>query len=399
MVGVKQSNRSAVLKLLHEEGGMSRKQLAARLNLTPAAITIIVNEMIAESILREGVTIPSNGAVGRKEISIDINSTEFLALGFSINIGEAKLSATDLLGKLIYEEQIPLPEYLTPDYVVELGCERITALLKEKGCKEERIIGLGISVRGLADSKNGISINSVGLWDKENVPVREMFQKRLPFPVVVDNNIRSLANALIFLRKNHAPESMLFIRSERGLGAALVLNHHLYEGYHNRSVEIGHVVVVPGGYPCYCGNRGCLETVASMKGILREAALEYDEERTPILYQLTDGDKNKLTFDNLVLAARRGDFGSSRVIETAITKLSEVLLFSIHLLDIPRVVFYGNIFENKYFMEQLKRRLCTTELLSINEDMFETVNMDSKLDVKAAPVLAVKHYFNVGGKR
>ena len=67
LMSVKRSNRSAALRILHEKGAMSRKRLAENMNLTPAAITKIVGEMIADGLLSEGEMLSSSGA-GRREI-------------------------------------------------------------------------------------------------------------------------------------------------------------------------------------------------------------------------------------------------------------------------------------------------------------------------------------------
>ena len=68
MSDIKISNRSAILRLLHEEGAMSRKQIAARLKLTPATITVIINELMSEGILVEGISVPNAGAADRKSV-------------------------------------------------------------------------------------------------------------------------------------------------------------------------------------------------------------------------------------------------------------------------------------------------------------------------------------------
>ena len=71
MMGVKRNNRSAALRILHEEGSLSRKRLAESLRLTPAAITKIVGEMLADGLLTEGAAVPSGGA-GRREILLQL---------------------------------------------------------------------------------------------------------------------------------------------------------------------------------------------------------------------------------------------------------------------------------------------------------------------------------------
>ena len=80
LMSVKRTNRSAALRALHEKGAMSRKRLAESMNLTPAAITKIVGEMISDGLISEGEML-SSGNAGRREILIDINTTSACGLG------------------------------------------------------------------------------------------------------------------------------------------------------------------------------------------------------------------------------------------------------------------------------------------------------------------------------
>ena len=93
MMGVKRNNRSATLRILHEKGDMSRKRLAEYMKLTPPAITKIVAEMLQEGLLREGSPV-SSGAVGRREILVELNTRAACGLGVLINLRQAILSAT-----------------------------------------------------------------------------------------------------------------------------------------------------------------------------------------------------------------------------------------------------------------------------------------------------------------
>ena len=106
MMSVKRNNRSAALRLLHEEGSISRKHMAQKLGLTPAAITKIVGEMMGEGLLREGNTVPSGNA-GRREILVELNSHSRCALGVLINLRQAILSALWLDSTVIFSREIP----------------------------------------------------------------------------------------------------------------------------------------------------------------------------------------------------------------------------------------------------------------------------------------------------
>ena len=92
MTDIKISNRSAILRLLHEAGAMSRKQIAARLKLTPATITVIINELMNESILVEGNSVPNAGAVGRREVMVEISREKYVALGLALSQGLVKFT-------------------------------------------------------------------------------------------------------------------------------------------------------------------------------------------------------------------------------------------------------------------------------------------------------------------
>ena len=119
MVSVKRKNRSAALRLLQEEGSMSRKRLAEKLGLTPAAITKIAGEMLAEGLLREGDTLPT-GSAGRREILMELNPRSFCALGILINLRQAIVSALWLDSTVIFSQEIPIPPSAPAEETVKM---------------------------------------------------------------------------------------------------------------------------------------------------------------------------------------------------------------------------------------------------------------------------------------
>ena len=108
MMGVRRKNRSAVLRALQRQDGLSRKRLAESIGLTPAAITKIVGELLNEGLLAEGEAVPGGGA-GRREILLRIRPEACCALGVLINLRLAVLSAVRLDGRVIFAESVSLP--------------------------------------------------------------------------------------------------------------------------------------------------------------------------------------------------------------------------------------------------------------------------------------------------
>lgn len=397
MTDIKISNRSAILKLLHESGAMSRKQIAARLKLTPATITVIINELMNESILVEGSNIPNAGAAGRREVLVEISREKYVALGLALGRGQLKFSVVNLHGERIYEETLALPENLTPEYLVELANGKIRSVMSRQEYSENFIAGLGINICGVVDCANGIILDSDGLWEEKNVPIVSMMREALPFPVVVANNVRSYANAYAFLQRDPAMQRMLFIRNEATMGVTLVLDGQFYGGDRELSAGFAHYTVVPGGRLCHCGKRGCLNTVSSQDGMMESLCECFGEETTPLLYRQTGGDSSRLTFSMFVEAAHSGDKGAAEVLQNALKVFVDAITFSIQLLDVQKIAFFGEMFENAQFFQSLWKLLPRREKEEYIDSVYRVVPSEMQIEWVAAPILAVTFFINAGG--
>lgn len=399
MSDVKISNRSAILRLLHESGAMSRKQIAARLKLTSATITVIINELISESILVEGISIPNAGAAGRREVLVEISHEKYVALGLALCKGQVKFTAVNLYGEKICEETFLLPEEITPQYFLDHVCSRVRTMIGSYGFSEEYIVGLGIIICGVVDCANGIILDSDGFWNEKNVPIVKMLRQVFPFPIVVANNVRSFANAYAFLKRDPKMQNMLFIRNEATMGAALVLDGRFYDGDRNLSAGIAHYPVVPNGRRCHCGKRGCLDTVASQDGMMASLSEEFGEETTPLLYRQTGGDFSKVTFSMFLEAVYSGDQGAADVLNKAQETFASAVAFAIQLLDVQRVIFHGEMFRNRQFFSSWQKLLTQKTEGSYKENSYRVVPSEMQIELVAAPILAVNFYFNAGGHK
>ena len=132
MFHVKRTNRSAVLRLLHEQAGLSRKRLAEQTRLTPAAITKITGELIAEGLVHEGKALPSSSA-GRREVSLEPDVRARCALGLLLNRGQAMLSAVWLDGSVIFSEEQSFPTPAPAEETLTRLCARLLALTAAHG--------------------------------------------------------------------------------------------------------------------------------------------------------------------------------------------------------------------------------------------------------------------------
>ena len=398
MVRVKKANKQAVLNLLLYEGGLSRKKLASKLQLTPSAITILVNEMITDHILEEAKVIDGEKTAGRKEIMVDIDERYFYALGISINLDEIMISATTLKGRLLWQQARPFESGKTAQALVEYTLNWLNEEVKTQRMDISMAVGLGVTVRGWIDSESGISIDSFGLWDEKNIPLKEMFKEKISLPVFIENNVRGLANAQMFLSGDGSQESILFIRGSIGIGSAFIIRKQLYTGYMHNAMELGHIMVEADGELCRCGRQGCLETVASNRSVERHALSMYDERVTPILYKMTQGNIQNMTLPVILQAAEKGDKTIRVYVDRALNKLAGVMRTAFYILDPQSVVLYGQAFENPYYYQTLYQNIFFDDSFSHLKTNMRKSEFNMELERCCAPLIAIKRFFDSGLK-
>ena len=134
-------------------------------------------------------------------------------------------------------------------------------------------IAVGIAVPGVVDEVNGVAVwsSNVGFRD---VPLRDLLTAKLGLPAVLGHDVRVGGIAEARLGAGRGQRHVLFVAIGTGIAAAFVLDGAGYAGAHGAAGEVGHIVVRPGGTPCPCGGKGCLEAIASARAIgLRYAEL------------------------------------------------------------------------------------------------------------------------------
>ena len=395
MMGVKRTNRSAVLRILHRQGSTSRKRLSAIIRLTPAAITKIVGEMLAEGLLTEGETV-SSGSAGRREILLQIKPDAMYALGVLINLRQAILSAVRLDGSVIFAEEIALPPRADAKEWIPKLASRLTELSEMNGLPREKAVGLGIATRGISSPDERSVTDSFGALRQQNVPLCAMFEELTGLPAVLANNVRALFAAQIFLSREENEGSQFFLRCEYGIGASLSIRDRIWNGASQQCSEIGHIPLVRrGGKICSCGKTGCLETVASPGAILEDSLAILSPEATPVLWKIHER-KSELDISDVLMAARNGDQGVAAVVDRAVTALSGALKSVIYLLDPDRIVLYGQLFENSYYIARLQAEM--REGVDLRHAVaVEKSSFNRQLEDKAAGLLMVQRFFENGG--
>ncbi|MFI5756614.1 ROK family protein [Streptomyces sp. NPDC051569] len=230
-------------------------------------------------------------------------------------------------GTLLHEARRPTGRERGPDAVVEtiLG---FAADLRAYGIEHlgESAVAAGVAVPGIIDAEHGIARYAANLgW--RDVPLRDLLAARLgDVPVALGHDVRTGGLAEGRLGAGKGADRFLFVALGTGIAGAIGIAGTIEAGAHGSSGEIGHVVVRPDGPECGCGQRGCLETLASAAAVTRAWAA-------------ASGDPGADAAD-CAKAVESGDPAAVRVWREAVDALAAGLVTALTLLD-PRTLIIG----------------------------------------------------------
>lgn len=397
MGAVKINNRASILKLLKNNGAMSRKDIANILQLTPAAITILTNEMKEENILIERGELEEDKRVGRKKILIDIDYDYKYVIGINMGFDCINLGIANLKGEIIISKSINTDRSIKPKEILKRVSNESIGVLWKAGVLKEKVLGVGVGIVGHVDEVDGISKGVYGLW-KEEVQIKKILEEELGLKVVVDNNVRALALGEIDYGNSSDLQNILFIKYGPGIGSAIIINKEIHYGSSNRAGEIGHSIMDSNGRLCRCGKRGCLEAVASPSAIITSAEEIFSQDNTPKLYKKCNGNISNVHISNILESAEEGDEAVIELIKRAAHFMGLAVINAMGIIDPKKVIFYGGAFENKAFYGEFIKFM---EKVSMEKDVEKIIGL-SKLKNRSNYIggvaLAIRQFFfNIGG--
>jgi len=350
MSDVKVNNRALILNQL-KEGKKSRKDIAEKIKLTPAAVTILVKELIQEGCISECGQIENSSRVGRKKVYIELNRNYKYAIGVNIEPNHVCVGIANVKAEIIkYEEMIITG--ISVKQIMKMIVKTCLNLLWNLNISKNDVLGIGVGIVGIVDSENGVSKQAYGLWNKE-VDIRNILSNKLKLPVLVENNVRVLALAEMELTEHKYIKNMVFIKYGPGIGSAIITNEEIYKGSYNSAGELGHMIIDMNGKVCKCGQKGCLETVASMLTLIDEIKNEFSSETYPILYKSVCGSIDKINEDIIIEAYKLGEKKIVDKINKAWRYLGTGIVNILRFYDPHKIIIYGELFHEQVFLEKL----------------------------------------------
>lgn len=262
----KEHNRSLVLNTIVKRQSISRAEIARITRLTRTTVSDIVNALLDEGLVREIGTGESQG--GKSPILLSKVADARFLIGLDLAQSEFRGAIVNLDGKIC--AMVTKAQHNPSG---EEALQRVYEILDELIAQPfQPLVGIGVGTPGLVNTDEGLVVRAVNL-DWENLPLASLLKARYHLPVQILNDSHAAAIGEFTYGKGYLAESnLILVNARHGIGSGIVLNGRLFQGDGGGAGEIGHIVVMHRNGPlCRCGNHGCLESVASAQGLVKQA--------------------------------------------------------------------------------------------------------------------------------
>ncbi len=324
---LKEMNKSIILDLVRTTAGISRKALADITGLSATASGAIVRALLNDEFIQETGEGESSG--GRKPVMLELKPYSYFALGFDIDVRFTYTVVLDLTGEIIYRKKQENSIGLTPEQAITTLTQEYIRAIEKLKLPISRILGAGVSIPGMLDLKDKKIILAPNLgWS--GVELLKPLQDALQVPVYLDNESMCSASCEKWLGLCQQVEDFVCINIESGIGAGLYLGGKIYRGFSGSAGEVGHIPVDECGPTCKCGNVGCLETIASINGMVARARKKHNHPEDEVAVEPV--------FISLLEKAKQGDAESLTVFQEAAVSLGKAIAYIINTFNPQKIV-------------------------------------------------------------
>jgi predicted NBD/HSP70 family sugar kinase len=332
-LGPRQMSRLRILEALYRHPQSSRADLARHTQLSRATVSTLVEELVRAGLVQEAtgsgpLGAGSDGGVGRPPVLLSLVSGAAFALGLDFGHQHIRVALCDLSGEPVVDDYSLAQVDYAPSESLDLAERLVHDALQSAGVAPDQLLGVGMGLAAPINKATG-NLEADGIlpgWHGIR-PAAEM-ETRLGIPVALDNDANLGALGEKAFGAARGVDDLVYIRLAAGIGAGLIIDGQPYQGRLGVAGEIGHVLSDPHGLICRCGNRGCLETVASPVAV---ASLLERSRGQPV------------TVQRLLELVAEGDRGARRAVVEAGDAVGRALSMVVNVLNPELVVVGGDL--------------------------------------------------------
>jgi glucokinase-like ROK family protein len=337
---VKNINKHTILDLIRfTPGGISRVEISRRIELTRAAVTTIVNDLLATGAIREAERLSVRS--GRPPIVLEVNPERGYVVGVDFGATHLSVLVADISARILEEVELQINIQDGPEACLAEADRQVRKAVANAGLELKEILAIGMGVPGPIDSEAGMVVSPPLMPGWDRYPIRDTLEKKWGCPVSVNNDAELGALGEWAFGAGRGERNLAYIKVGTGIGAGLLLEGQIYRGVSGSAGEIGHLTIDENGPMCTCGNQGCLEAIAGGRAIAeqaQEAALKGKRTQLSGIVPVEN-----ITARDVASAARKGDLLAQQILARAGSHIGIAIAGLVNLFNPGMVIIGGGV--------------------------------------------------------
>ena len=323
-------NRQRVVGVLRERGRLSQAEIARVTGLSRTTVHSLVAELKGWAMVQEVDAVQPDARGGRPAIQLVLRDASQAVLGIDFGHSHVQVAIADMARNVRAERRCDLDVNHHAIEALDTSARLAAETLAESGFDRSSLVGAGIGIPGPVDREHGTAGSATILPGWVGLRIASEMQRRLGIPVEIENDANLGALAELTWGAGRDCSNFAYVKAATGIGAGLVIDGRLLRGASGTAGEIGHTTLDEEGALCYCGNRGCLETVASGPSIIRLVANGSD-----------GADGSALTLEHVIELVVDGDVRARRAVSDAGREIGVAVAGLCNLINPERVIVGG----------------------------------------------------------
>ncbi|MBL1410632.1 ROK family transcriptional regulator [Sphingobacterium faecale] len=329
--------KNRLLRAVYDKDAISVNDLMKVLGISFPTLNALIVELIDQKLLIQNERGESIG--GRKPNLYQLSDGIFKVLCVEVNRFSVKISFVDNNSKILAPSRVYSSDLSTDLESLSQFERTIKNYVVEYNLNWADISGLAISMPGLIDKSKGKNYSF--FFDAESdFDLKSYLETSFSKKVYIVNDVKLTTYAEQNFGALKQVENGLTILMDWGMALGIVAQGEIYMGKNGFSGEMGHMNFIEDGELCYCGKRGCLETVASGISLVKRASQDI-KNNVPTLLAKKFNSENILP-QHIINAALEGDQYAIELITELGKNLGKAIALFVQIFNPERVVLGGN---------------------------------------------------------
>ena len=346
-----------------KHGNATIPDLAKRLGLSIPTVSKLVDELTDTGLIKEGGKTETGS--GRHPNTYGLNPDSCYFVGVDIKNGSLSLGLMDFGGKVIEKQlDIDFESCNSVDNLSQL-CDIINRFINSRSVDRSAILAVNVNISGRVNPMMGYSYSR---YNFEEMPLSEVLSEKLGLRVCIENDTRAMTYGEYIYGDCSKIDNLIFLNLSWGIGLGIIIDGKIYYGKSGFAGEIGHMVTYDNEIICHCGKKGCLETEASGRALVRKLIERLDAGANSLIADRYRENKT-ITLDDIFEAIDSEDLLCIELVEDMGRELGRWLAGIINIFNPEKVILGGALSAvGDYILQPVMTAVRRYSLNLVNKD-------------------------------